>query len=310
MLLEQSKQPTFSLWLHVLPTNKGERQLTLKILTISSIVNAHWGHYAKTERWGISEEMINPLSDSFPHLQGQALHSSPNVPGCILSTFYRSAKSPKLLWGSSSNSRWWDTADVFPAGFLVSFCRLRRSGSHQPSFANLRRDHVLPPFQLPKQPSCSTPNSVMLTYKYFLLRDSPDTNVSSTECSWNRLFRENMISFVSSPLGSFELQNDTWKICEIIPVTKKATELLLWFGQPVPHEYFFANWLYCWRSFPALQSLCTNHLLVKSVCLQDIHPALGIQKEPPASCCLRTLRTYIHIYIYTRAHTHTHTYIM
>lgn len=37
-----SNQPFYS-WLYISPAKKGERQLALKILTISSTVNAHWG---------------------------------------------------------------------------------------------------------------------------------------------------------------------------------------------------------------------------------------------------------------------------
>lgn len=69
----------------------------LKILTMSRAVNAHGG-ITRREGRSASEEITRLLSASFAHLQGQALHASPNVLAASCLTFLPN------LWSSSGVS--------------------------------------------------------------------------------------------------------------------------------------------------------------------------------------------------------------
>lgn len=63
--------------------------------------------------------------------------------------------------------------------------------------------HTSTSWQLPKQLFSSMRDFIKLSNRYFLFHDPPDTNISSIEWTWNRLFQEN--SFISHPHLSFRV---------------------------------------------------------------------------------------------------------
>lgn len=124
----------------------------------------------------------------------------------------------------------------------------------------------------------------MLTYKCFLLHNPPDTNAGT-------IFSSRMGS-VSLAVLHGSIWVSEWHVekpwnhtCHY--ESCRAVDNLFWI--------VFTNCLQCWCTFPVWQTVCTNHL--RTACLQDVHPALGTQKEPPASCCLRMLHAHTYAFI-------------